>query len=95
MLNKHFAGASEATDELYSLAIGPDSRVCSYTGCVVNGVKFVTVNRDVSHKTQNSGVCVPSTHLGEEINFYGILLEVLEFYFVKGCKAIMVYASWT
>ena len=76
MLNKHFAGTSEATDELYSLAIGPDSRVYSYSGCVVNGVKFVTANQDVNCKIQNSGICVPSTHLGEEINFYGTLLEV-------------------
>ena len=63
MLNKHFAGASEATDELYSLAIGLDNRVYSYYGCVVNGVKFIIVNQDVSRKTQNSGICVFSTHL--------------------------------
>ena len=89
MLNKHFVGASESTDELYSLAIGPDSRVYSYSGCVVNGIKFVTANRDVNRKMQNSDICISSTHLGEEINFYGTLLEVLEFHFVKGCRAIM------
>ena len=94
MLNMHFARASKHTDELYSLAIGLDNRVYSYSGCVVNGVKFVTANRDVNHKTQNSGICILSTHLGEEINFYGTLLEVLEFYFVKGCRAIMFKCKW-
>ena len=94
MLNKHFAGASEATDELYSLAIGLDGRVYSYSGYVVNDVKFVTANWDVNRKTQSSGICVLSTHLGEEINFYGILLEVLEFHFVKGCREIMFKCKW-
>ena len=51
MLNKHSAGASEAIDELYSLVIGPDSQVYSYSGYVVNDVKFITINQDVSHKT--------------------------------------------
>ena len=37
-------GASEATDELYALAAGLDRRVYSYTVCIVNGVKFVTIN---------------------------------------------------
>ena len=83
MLNKHFFGASKAIDELYLLAIGPDSRVHLYSGCGANGVKFVTINQDVSPKTQNSGICVFSTHLGEEINFYGTLLKVLEFHLLK------------
>jgi hypothetical protein len=41
-------------DDLFALACGPDTRVRSYTTCVVNGVRFNTVERDKNKKTQNS-----------------------------------------
>ena len=37
-----FKQSSKATDELYSLACGPDNRVHTYMGCIVNGVRFHT-----------------------------------------------------
>ena len=40
MNDLHYVGAPEATDELYALANDLDTRVYSYTGCVVNGIKF-------------------------------------------------------
>ena len=94
MINLYFAKAPKATDEFYSLAIGLDSRVYFYSGCVVNNIKFVTANQDVNHKTQNSGICVLSTYLKKEINFYGTLLEVLEFYFVKNYRTIKFKCKW-
>ena len=51
MINLHYVGASEATDELYALAAGPDRRVYSYTACIMNGVKFFSINWDVGQKT--------------------------------------------
>ena len=34
----HHQGSLEATNELYSLASGPDHRVSLYHSCVVNGI---------------------------------------------------------
>ncbi|RVW49583.1 hypothetical protein CK203_076745 [Vitis vinifera] len=45
----------EATDELYSLACGPDNRVHTYMGCIVNGVRFHTKDRDDRRITQIVG----------------------------------------
>ncbi|RVW42210.1 hypothetical protein CK203_108057 [Vitis vinifera] len=67
----------EATDELYSLACGPDNRVHTYMGCIVNGVRFHTKDRDDRRITQNSGICVSGEHDGEEIDFYGVLSNVV------------------
>jgi hypothetical protein len=45
----------EVDDDLFSLACGPDLRVKKYSLCIVNDVRFNTVDRDKNKKTQNSG----------------------------------------
>ena len=94
MNDLHYIRAPEATNELYALANGPNTYVSSYTGCVVTEIKFQIKNQDVSHKTQNSGVYVRSMHQNEEINFYGAILEILEFHYIEGCRAIMFKCKW-
>ncbi|XP_028077760.1 uncharacterized protein LOC114279671 [Camellia sinensis] len=39
-------GSPEATDELWSLANGPSAIVNTHSGCVSNGVRFHTIDRD-------------------------------------------------
>ncbi|KAJ8617712.1 hypothetical protein MRB53_013898 [Persea americana] len=34
----------KATDDLYSLACGPDNRVTQYTDCIVNGIRQMPVS---------------------------------------------------
>jgi hypothetical protein len=61
----------EVDEDIFSLACGPDFRVKKYTSCIVNGVRFNTVDRDKNKKTQNSGVMTEGTHNGQFIDFYG------------------------
>ena len=44
-------GSSEATDDLFSLASGSSFSVNSYTGCVINGMKWLTYACDYRRKT--------------------------------------------
>jgi hypothetical protein len=44
----------EVDDDLFALAYGPDMRLRSYSTCVVNGVRYNTVERDKNKKIQNS-----------------------------------------
>jgi hypothetical protein len=37
-------GQEEIDDDLFTLACGPDFRVKNYTSCIVNGVRFNTVD---------------------------------------------------
>ena len=64
-------------DDLFALACGPDLRVRSYSSCVVNGVRFCTVERD-KYKTQNSGVACAGDHLAQEIDYFGKLIDIVE-----------------
>ena len=78
--------SSKVLDEVYSLASGLDARIHTYTGCIVNGVRFHTKDRDDHRITQNSGICVSGEHDGEDVNFYGVLTNVVELDFLFGYK---------
>ena len=68
----------EVTDGLLALSCGPDLRVKTCAACIVNGVRYSTVDREKYLQTQNSGVMTEGTHDGRNIDYYGVLQEVIE-----------------
>jgi len=68
----------QINEELYALPSQPDLRLRIFSGCIVDGVRYHTVDRESSRRTQNSGVMVEGSHNGEDIDFYGQLKEVIE-----------------
>lgn len=86
--------SSEASIEIVSLSNIPDLRVNIYSGCIVNGVRFFTKERDDRRTTQNSGVVVPGVHDDEEIDFYGRLCNVVELTFLHGYEVILFQCDW-
>ena len=70
IMTKRNAGTEEVDDDLFSLACGPDFRVKKYSSCIVNGVRYNTLDRDKNKKTQNSGVMVQGSHNGQFIDFF-------------------------
>jgi hypothetical protein len=50
-------------DDIFSLGCGPMLRINKYKSCVVNGVRYNTIDRDLNKKTQNSGVMSLGTQL--------------------------------
>ncbi|XP_034681069.1 uncharacterized protein LOC117911010 [Vitis riparia] len=87
-------GSPEATDELYSLASGPDRRVSLYHSCVVNGIRFHTKDRDDRHTTQNSGVLVLGDHYEDMIDFYGVLLNVVVLDYIFNNQVVLFKCEW-
>ncbi|PON70432.1 hypothetical protein PanWU01x14_081010 [Parasponia andersonii] len=74
----------ELNNKLYALA-SRSNFSNSYPSYVVNGVKFLVDKRDNKCNTQNCGVRVP----GSDGNyFYGILEQVLELSYIKGCNVL-------
>ncbi|VVA39304.1 PREDICTED: LOC110711232 isoform, partial [Prunus dulcis] len=57
------------SDELYNLAFGP-IRAELFSGCYINGVKFLGAARDDKLCMQNSGVHVPGGGESTNIDFY-------------------------
>ncbi|KAL5573251.1 hypothetical protein UlMin_022848 [Ulmus minor] len=87
----HRMQAPEVTTELLSLSSKTNMVVSSYQACIVNGVRFVTHDRDVRLRTQNSGVSVPGT--GQEM-FYGQLQQILEFSYLNGFSVVLFRCKW-
>ncbi|CAL2228326.1 unnamed protein product [Prunus armeniaca] len=65
------------SEELYNLAFGP-IRAELFSGCHVNGIKFLGTARDDKLCTQNSSVHVPSGGERTDIDFYGKLTTVVQ-----------------
>ncbi|KAK1608765.1 hypothetical protein QYE76_032438 [Lolium multiflorum] len=75
----HVRQLDNASEDLKSLAAGPDRRVVVYAGCNVKGARFRTLTRDKDLKTQNSGVATKGSFGdADETEYYGVLQEVLE-----------------
>ena len=56
----------------------------------MNGVKFVTSERDEGHVTQNNGVMVE----GMGFNYYGVLVSVIELISGKGMPVVLFKCKW-
>lgn len=54
------------------MACGPSKRVVRYTGCIVQGYKFHTMEHKRNQNTQNRGVLVEGSHVSEDIDYHGI-----------------------
>ena len=68
----------DVSDSLYALSCEPDLRVRIFSGCLVDGVRYHTADREKYRRTQNSGVMAEGTHDGESIEFYGCLKQIIE-----------------
>ncbi|CAL2256194.1 unnamed protein product [Prunus armeniaca] len=82
------------SDELYNLAFGP-IRVELFSGCNVNGVKFLGVARDDKLCTQNSDVHVPGGGKSTDIDFYGKLTTVVQLLYKDRYQMIMFKCRWS
>jgi len=76
--------SDEVVCDLYALSRGPDIRISSYTGCIINSVQFNSKDRDDRCTTQNSGVCV----------FGGHDSEVIELKYVDRKQVILFRCDW-
>ena len=81
------------SEELYNLAFGP-LRAELFSGCHVNGVKFLGNARDDKLCTQNSGVHVPGGGESTDIDFYGKLTTVVQLLYKDRYQVIMFKCRW-
>lgn len=71
----------DVDERLRTLAKGGRDLVTLYRGYMINGVRFHTEEGCNHLTTMNSGVCVRATSDSGDMNFYGMLQEVIEMSF--------------
>ncbi|KAI8526182.1 hypothetical protein RHMOL_Rhmol13G0289000 [Rhododendron molle] len=86
--------STEATDELWSLANGPNLLVKEHYGCITNGFRFRTREVDDRRRSQNSGVLAHGDHEGKMHNYYGHLIKVWEFEYMCENTVILFQCEW-
>ncbi|KAI3462194.1 hypothetical protein Pfo_018857 [Paulownia fortunei] len=64
----------------------PNVEVRLYDACIVNGVRYHTISHDTRWTTQNSGVNVPSSDDGKNLDFFEVLKDVVILFYVSGYK---------
>ncbi|KAL5760700.1 hypothetical protein ACOSQ2_019538 [Xanthoceras sorbifolium] len=65
-----------------------------YTGCVINGIRFHTQDRDYNRRTQNCGVLVKGEHRGKSIDFYEVLKDINEVSYLGQNKVVIFKCDW-
>lgn len=65
------------SDDLFALACAPNKRVRVYSACVVDGVRYHTLDREKNRNTQNSGIVTEGEHENIFIDFYGQLRSII------------------
>ncbi|XP_065849621.1 uncharacterized protein [Euphorbia lathyris] len=90
----HRNGSLGPKDDLYVLGLGPDRRVSKYSGIIVKGIRFHTLERNQRRSTQNNGVMVEGEHNSKDVNFYGILQEIIELDYLYGKRVYMFKCDW-
>lgn len=84
----------EVTNDMYSLACGPEAKVNLYSGCVVDGIRFVTEDEDKDRISQNSGVFCVKEIKGEKVELYGVITSVWEVNFPHGQRVVLFKCKW-
>lgn len=83
---------NNVSDDLFALACEPDKRVRLYSACIVDGVRYHTVDREKDRKSQNSGIFTEGEHEGADIDFYGQLKSIIKLQYntIRGVRRSVV-----
>ncbi|KAH0742801.1 hypothetical protein KY290_030794 [Solanum tuberosum] len=77
-----------------SLVRGPFDGVQRFKGYEINGFRFHTKLLEEKRKTQNSGVLVRGVVNGQNINYYGVLTEIVELQYFGGKRIVLFKCDW-
>ncbi|KAL4273495.1 hypothetical protein GQ457_13G017720 [Hibiscus cannabinus] len=87
-------GSELVNSQLFNLACGPDKRVFRYTSYLINGWRFNTKERDLQLKSQNSGVFVKGDESTGNLDYYGVLTDIIQLNYPGDNSVVLFKADW-
>ncbi|XP_042958085.1 uncharacterized protein LOC122293618 [Carya illinoinensis] len=68
--------------------------IASYVACIINGKRFHTKSRELRRRSQNSGVLVTGDQDTDNVDFYGIINDVVELHYMGGRRVYLFSCDW-
>ncbi|XP_019253815.1 PREDICTED: uncharacterized protein LOC109232499 [Nicotiana attenuata] len=92
----HKEDDSQIMEDLLSLSRGPTQYTTYFNGYIVNGYRFHVEDYDKNLRTHNCGVVVVGENDKdrENIDYNGILTDVIELQFLMGRRVILFRCNW-
>ncbi|KAH0734936.1 hypothetical protein KY285_010643 [Solanum tuberosum] len=92
----HKTDNSQLMEDLLSLSRGPTKYSTHSNGYIVNGYRFHIEDHDQMLRTQNCGVVVvgENDNDSENVDYYGILTDVIELQFISNRRVILFRCNW-
>ncbi|KAF5465237.1 hypothetical protein F2P56_015262 [Juglans regia] len=84
----------DVTADLYALVCGPEPKVASYAACIINGKRFHTKQRELQRHTQNSGVLVTGDESTNNVDFYGVINDIVELRYMGWHRVYLFMCDW-
>ena len=94
VMNLSIDESTVLSSEIIDLVKGPQKTISRMSGCTINGHRFHTKVRERRRKSQNSGVLVQGDHQGEIIDFYGVLIDIIELYYIGRNRVLIFKCDW-
>ncbi|XP_057442542.1 uncharacterized protein LOC130734207 [Lotus japonicus] len=87
-------GDTRITNQLVTLSKGPDFRVFSHKGYILNGFKFRTKDVEKHLKTQNSSVIVKGDELTGHADYYVVVKKMTKIKYLDNNFVILFNCDW-
>lgn len=87
-------GPKDVSDELYSLAYGPEPWVVSYSDCINNGTRFHTRDCEANSHIQCYDVVVSGGHDKDINDYYSVLIDILKLCYMGWHHIYLFKCSW-
>ena len=87
-------GDLRINESLFHLACGPDSLVFRYTSYLINSWRFNIKDRDMCLKSQNSGVLVRGDENIGNLDYFGVLTDIIELGYSGRNNVILFRCDW-
>ncbi|XP_042964595.1 uncharacterized protein LOC122298807 [Carya illinoinensis] len=91
---QHMTNPLDVNADLYALACRPERWVASYAACIIHGKRFHTKNREFRRRTQNSGVLVIGDESTNNVDFYGVINDIVELHYMGRRQVYLFMCDW-
>ena len=94
MKPKYFNKKVGTIDELFDLACDPDRKINHYASCIIRGMRFHIRELEMQRWIQNSGIAMIGYEREEDIEYYGVLIDIIELKYGSSNSVFLFQCEW-